>query len=156
MMEKKIEKLKEQLGKGWRRQRLWRTIALELRGISSPEADEIREWLRYDKGRLRGGINAKIINALGLPKSKIWFYLRQKIDRWWPWGFYLPCDLLLSYEGISCPKKWELIAEIGDLCPAETLLCLRGDTSPEAEKIRAKYQKDRRLKWAYEKSKEGT
>jgi hypothetical protein len=151
--EKSREYIKERLGKG-DKQKFWWAISRGLIGDASPEADEIRDWLKFDSevGRLRAGINAKLIKFLGLHKSERWYNFRRKIDKWFPLGLYLPGDLLISTTGIKSDKKYELIKELEELCPAEALLCLIGDDSPEAKQIREKYKGDKKLRWAYEKS----
>lgn len=166
--------LTETVGLGKKeKQKYWRVISAALIGNDTPWADEIREWLREDKelGKIwrklggifgigegiRGGINAKIFTLFGLNKSETGFNLRKWLDKVLSKGFYLPADLLGSEIGVSAenPTKKRLLEELGNLFPADAILSLWGDGSPEAQKMVEKYYKgDKRLKWVYEKYKE--
>lgn len=153
--EKAEEYLKARLGKEGK-QKKWKVICAGLMFNDTEWADEIREWLRYDKevGRVRGGINANIIKSLGLNKSEWFFNFRKVIDKFHK-GFYLPGDLLLSEIGVSAenPMKKKLLEEFGRDFPAEAILSFLGDSSPQAqEMVKTYYERDKKkLKWAYEK-----
>jgi hypothetical protein len=145
--------LKERLGKDGK-QKFWWAICRGLIGDASPEAEEMREWLRFDKdvGRLRAGRNARLIRFLGLYKSEWWYRFRKKIDKWFPPGLYLPGDLLVSTIGVVSIQKYRLINELAELCPAEAIICLAGDYSPAATRIQERYRGDRKLGWAFRRS----
>lgn len=155
--EKVRQYLIKRLGKG-KNQRYWYVISRSLMGNDTPWAEEMREWLRYDKevGRVRALINTKLVKFVGLHKSEKWYRFRGILDKIFPLGVYLVGDLLLSTTGIQSEQKYRFIEEFNELCPAEALLCLAGDNSKEAHKIRVKYRGDKRLEWAYKKSLRGS
>jgi hypothetical protein len=132
----------------------WRKTCIDLIGNDSEEAWRKREWLRFDQKvqRLRGGRIAKLLKAMGLNKSKWWFRIRTIIDNIWPLGLYLPGDLLLSTIGTRSSRKYKLLQELADLCPAEAIICSLDDDAPICCEIKKKYENDKNLRWAYDPS----
>lgn len=147
--------LTERLGKG-EKQKNWKVICGGLAFNDTEWADGIRGDIRYDKdvGRVRAERNAKIAKFLGLNKSEEWYNFRKVIDKAFPSGFYLPGDLLLSETGVPAENKTkqDLLAEFGELHPAEAILSFSGDSSLEAQKnVEKYYGKDKKLEWAYKR-----
>lgn len=143
---------------------LWPAINRGLAGDDHPDAWEIRNWLEKDGDRkkLRGGRWARLIKFLGLHKSELFYALREKINKFWLafWqGLYTIGDLLMSTAGLELDKSKkarELIEKYKHLAPAEALLRSAGDESETAKKLRKEFERDPKLKWAYEKSLIGT
>jgi len=153
--ERAKEFLLEKLGRG-EKQKNWRVICLGLIGNNTSWADEIREWLRFDKekNKARVGISGKVVEFLGLNKSEGFYNFRRALDKISPQGFYLPGDLLLSTTGLSVKEKREIKwwEEVAKLYPAEAILSFLGDSSPEAQKkVKEYYGEDKKLKWAYQR-----
>lgn len=149
------ERSREWLNKHKENQKLWWGISRGLIGDNSEKAWEIRDWLKFDQKakRVRGRRWTLLKKSLGLHKSERLFNLREKIK--FP-GWYEPGDAVISTVGLSLEKSQRLREELEDIAPAEVLISLAGNNSEEAQKIRKRHEKDKKLRWAYEKSLIGT
>jgi len=135
--------------------KLWWGISRGLIGDDSEEAWRIRDWLKFDQNvkRIRGEKWTLFKKALGFHKSERIFNLRGKIK--FP-GWYEPGDIVISTVGLDSEKSQRLREEFERIAPAEVLISLAGNNSEWAWGIREKHKKDKKLRWAYEKSLIGT
>ncbi|UZE93009.1 MAG: hypothetical protein IB617_02510 [Candidatus Nealsonbacteria bacterium] len=151
------EKSREWLDEHKETLKLWWGISRGLMGDDSEEAWKIRDHLKFDSkvNRIRGGVWARIQKSIGLHKSERFFRLKEAFNTGLGkklWGLYLPGDVVRSTTGLDSEKSWELRNELEDVTPAEVLMSLAGNDSKKAWEIRKKYEGDKKLRWAYEKS----
>ena len=136
-------------------QKLWWGICWGLIGDESEEAWQVREYLRFDKKvkRPRGIRWTLFKKFLGLHKSKRLFNLRVKVNKLIGnkfLGWMEPGDVVISTTGLDTERAWDLRNEFENIAPAEVLISLADNFSDKAQKLREKYKRDKKLRWALE------
>jgi len=61
-----------------------------------------------------------------------------------------PGDVVISTTGLDTERAWDLRNEFENIAPAEVLISLADNFSDKAQKLREKYKRDKKLRWALE------